>query len=73
MDVYLQQVDDKNIRTIHLHSSGGSGGSAGSSGKNFHRAKTLANNPQYRERHEPNTSSRIRTVAAYLAQSNRGE
>lgn len=73
MDVYLQQVDDKYIRTIHLHSSGGSGGSVGSSGKNSHRVKTLANSQQYRERHDPSTSSRIRTLAAHLAQSNRGE
>lgn len=78
----LQQVDDRYIRTIHLHSSGGSGGGS-STGKNSHRAKTLTNGQQYRERHEPSgprdrhdssSTSRVRTLMSHLAQtSGRGE
>lgn len=62
----LQQVDDKYIRTIHLH-SGGSGNS-GSVGKNSHRAKTQTNN-QSRDRHDSNSSSRARTLASQFSQS----
>lgn len=72
--LFLQQVDDKYIRTIHLHSSGGSGsggsGSAGG-GKNSHRAKTLTNS-QSRDRHDSNGSSRARTLASQFSQSSAG-
>lgn len=78
LSIYLQQVDDKYIRTIHLHSSGGSGssssvGSSASGGKNSHRAKTLTNS-QSRDRHDSNGSSRARTLASQFSQSSgRGE
>ncbi|XP_031624821.1 uncharacterized protein LOC116341720 [Contarinia nasturtii] len=61
-----KQVDDKYIRTIHLHSGGS--GSNGSAGKNSHRAKTLTNN-QPRDRHDSNSSSRARTLASPFSQS----
>lgn len=64
-----QQVDDKYIKTIHLHSSGGSGSAGG--GKNSHRAKTLTNS-QARDRHDSNGSSRARTLASQFS-SGRGE
>ncbi|XP_055300001.1 uncharacterized protein LOC129567297 [Sitodiplosis mosellana] len=69
-----KQVDDKYIRTIHLHSSGGSGsgsssgGGTAGGGKNSHRAKTLTNS-QSRDRHDSNGSSRARTLASQFSQS----
>lgn len=62
--VYLQQVDEKYVRTIHLHSSGGSGSSA--AGKNAHRSKTSTNS-QSRDRHESSGPSRARSLASQSA------
>lgn len=59
----VQQVDDKYIRTIHLHSSSGSNGSNGSTGKNSHRSKSLTNS-QSRDRHESSIASRARSLAS---------
>lgn len=59
-DFYLQQVDDKYIRTIYLHSSGGSISSAG---KNSHRSKTLTNS-QSRDRFDASGASRARSLAS---------
>lgn len=64
--IWLQQVDDKYIRTIHLHSSGGAGGS---SGKNAHRAKTLANSQQPRDRHDSSGTSRVRSLMSHSLQT----
>lgn len=55
---FIQQVDDKYIRTIHLHASSGSNGSTG---KNSHRSKTLTNN-QSRDRHD--ALSRVRSLVS---------
>lgn len=64
MFMYLQQVEDKYIKNIHLYSTGGSSSSAG--GKNSHRSKT---NVQSRERLNSSTSSHVRNFASALSHS----
>lgn len=68
--IYPQQVDDKHIKTTHLHTSGSGNGSTG---KNAHRAKTLTSSHS-RDRQDPNTSTRARTLASQFSQPlGRGE
>lgn len=61
MFLYLQQVEDKYIKNIHLYSTGGSSSSA--SGKNSHRSKT---NVQSREKYNSSASSHVRNFASAL-------
>lgn len=61
----LQQVDEKYIKNIHLHSAGSSGG--GSSGKNSHRSKTSTNS-QSRDKHESSAIAHIRSYASPMSQ-----
>lgn len=61
-----QQVDEKYIKNIHLH-SGGSSGSA-LSGKNSHRSKTSTNS-QSRDKHETSAIAHIRSYASPMSLS----
>lgn len=63
----LQQVDERYIKNIHLHSSG-SIGSSGTSGKNSHRSKTSTNS-QSRDKHESSGNIHTRSYASALSQS----
>lgn len=62
----LQQVDEKYIKNIHLHSGGSS--DSGSSGKNSHRSKTSTNS-QSRDKHESSAIAHIRSYASPMSQS----
>lgn len=65
--VFSQQVDDRYIKTIHIHSSGGSSGGSGSS-KNSHRGKILTNS-QSRDKHDSSMATRTRSLASQFSMS----
>lgn len=63
---YWQQVDDKYIKTIHLHASSGSSGGGGGGSKNSHRGKILTNS-QSRDKHDSNIATRTRSLASQFS------
>lgn len=61
-------MDDRYIKTIHLHSSSGSNGSGGSGGssKNSHRSK-VSTNSQSRDKHDSSIATRTRSLASQFS------
>lgn len=64
-------MDDRYIKTIHLHSSSGSSGSGvggGGSSKNSHRSKILTNS-QSRDKYDSSMATRTRSLASQFSMS----